>query len=184
MRILSVGVALFFLASAGAAQAPSAQAPSRPNASLAQLMRGIMFPNSNIIFNVQSQDPAAPKPIYEPGKAPFSWVDWGAGIYTGWDVVENAAIVLEEAPDLIMKPGRLCTNGKPVPVERADFQKFAQGLRVAARAAFEAAREKNQEKVSEVTNQLAEACFSCHNVYRTDPPGGPRRCEPSGVPPR
>jgi hypothetical protein len=178
MRLFSVGVAFLFLASLADAQAPAAEPTSRPTANLAQLMRGIMFPNSNIIFNVQSQDPAAPKPIYEPGKAPFSWVDWGAGIYTGWEVVENAAIALEEAPDLIMKPGRLCTNGKPVPVERADFAKFAQNLRLAARAALAAAREKSQEKVSEATNQLAEACFSCHNVYRTAPPGEPRRCEP------
>jgi cytochrome c556 len=77
-----------------------------------------------------------------------------------------------------MKAGRLCTNGKPVPIERADFAKFAQNLREAGRVVLAAAREKNQEKVSETTNQLAEACFTCHNVYRTDPPGGPRRCEP------
>jgi len=37
---------------------------------------------------------------------------------------------LGESADLIVKPGRLCSNGKPVPIQRADFQKFAQGLRV------------------------------------------------------
>ena len=176
MRTPSVGFGLLFVASVAAAQAPEPSA--RPSASLAQLMRGIMFPNSNIIFNVQSNDPAAPKPVYEQGNGAFSWVDWGAGIYTGWEVVENAAMALEEAPDLIMKPGRLCTNGRPVPLWRSDFATFAQGLRDAARAILEAAREQNQERVSDATNQLAEACFSCHDVYRNNPPGGSRRCVP------
>lgn len=34
-----------------------------------------------------------------------------AGIYSGWQVVENAAIALAESADLIMIPGRLCRNG-------------------------------------------------------------------------
>jgi len=186
MRALSAGFSLLFLAPVVAAQAPAAGAPSRqpaspsssrPDGNLAQLMRGIMFPNSNIIFDVQTNDPGVEKKPGEaqPGSGALALF---ANLYTGWEVVENAAIALAEAPDLIMKPGRLCTNGRPVPVEQADFAKFAQGLRDAARAALEAAREKNQEKVSEVTNQLADACVNCHQVYRNSPPGGPRRCVP------
>ena len=187
MRALSVSFGLFFLASVAAVQAPAAQASSgpqatepaaRPNANLAQLMRAIMFPNSNIIFNVQSQDPGEPMPVYEPGSGGFSWVAWGAGIYTGWELVENAAIALDEATDLIMKPGRLCTNGRPVPLEQPDFVQGVQRLREVAAAALEAARAKSQERVSDVTNQLAEACYDCHQVHRIDPPGGPRRCVP------
>jgi hypothetical protein len=138
-------------------------------------MRGIMFPNSNIIFDVQTNDPGVERTLGEVGDGALARF---ANLYTGWEVVENAAIALEEAPDLIMKPGRLCTNGKPVPVGRADFAKFAQGLRDAARAVLKAAQEKNQEKVSDVTNQLADACVNCHQVYRNSPPGGPRRCVP------
>lgn len=188
MRALCVGFGLFFLAQVAAAQAqaPAPKAPSRasatlpsykPDGSLAQLMRAVMFPNSNIIFDVQTNDPGVEKP---PGEFP---VDGGAlarfsNLYAGWDVVEGAAIALAEAPDLIMRPGRLCSNGKPVPLGRADFPKFAQALRDAGRAIFKAAQEKNQEKVSDLTNQLADACVNCHTVYRNSPPGGPRRCVP------
>jgi hypothetical protein len=52
-------------ASAPATAAPAAQ----PYATLAQVMRGIPFPNSNIIFDTQSLDPAAQKDK-KPGEAP------------------------------------------------------------------------------------------------------------------
>jgi hypothetical protein len=52
-----------------------------------------------------------------------------ANIFSGWQVVENAAIALAEASDLLMYPGRLCQNGKPVPVGRADWVKLLQGMR-------------------------------------------------------
>jgi hypothetical protein len=181
-RALNIGCVLVF-AAVTTAQTATTQAPplpglssARPEGNLAELMRGIMFPNSNIIFNVQYYDPAEAKPGYEPGTKPFSWLEWGATIYTGWEVVEYAAIALGEAPDLILKPGRLCTNGKPVPVEREDFRKAAQGLRDVSSAVLKAVREKNQEKVADLTNQLADACVACHVTYRNTPPGGPLRC--------
>jgi hypothetical protein len=149
--------------------------PFKPDGSLAQLMRAVMFPNSNIIFDVQTNDPGVEKP---PGEFP---VDGGAlarfsNLYAGWDVVAGAAIALAEAPDLIMRPGRVCSNGKPVPLNQPEFPKFAQALRDAARAVYRAAQEKNQEKVSELTTDIANACVNCHTVYRNTPPGGPLRC--------
>ena len=43
---------------AGARPAPAAQATaSKPVGNLAQVMRGILFPNANILFDVQSRDP-------------------------------------------------------------------------------------------------------------------------------
>jgi cytochrome c556 len=95
-------------------------------------------------------------------------------------VVENAAIALAESADLILKPGRVCSNGKPAPVTRADYQKFAAGLRAAGRAALEAAKTKNQDKVIEVTDAVAGACADCHEVYRDKgPAGSPERCTPA-----
>ncbi len=175
MRVLATAFGLLVLASTTAAQAPE---PITPTANLAQLMRAIMFPNSNIIFNVQSQDPAEPKPVYEPEAGGFSWVDWGAGIYTGWEVVENAGIALEEATDLAIKPGRVCTNGRPVPLEQADFVAGIGRLRDVARAVQAAAREQDQARVTELTDSLAQACYGCHQVHRIAPPGGENRCVP------
>jgi hypothetical protein len=173
---LTLALVAVLAASAVTAQAPVSPVP--PTASLAQLMRAILFPNSNIIFNVQSQDPAAPKPIYEQGSGGFSWVDWGAGIYTGWEVVENAAFALEEVTDLVMKPGRVCTNGRPVPLEQADFVAGIGRLRAVARDVQAAARAEDQEQVIELTTRLAEACYRCHQVHRIAPPGGENRCVP------
>jgi hypothetical protein len=185
MRALCGGLGLFLLAALACTQPPAPPAASsgptlpayQPDGSLAQLMRAIMFPNSNIIFDVQTNDPGVERKVGEavPGSGALALF---SNLYTGWDVVENAAIALAEAPDLILRPGRLCSNGQPVPLERDDFVRFAQGLRDAARATLTAAREKSQEKVSDLTNQIADACVNCHTVYRNSPPGGERRCVP------
>ena len=66
-----------------------------PLGNMAQLMRGIFFPNSNLIFTVQTHDPGAPAaPPSTTGAQTggFSFVDWGAGIYGGWQLVDNAAV--------------------------------------------------------------------------------------------
>ena len=157
------------------APAGAQRSPAKPDGSLAELMRAIMFPNSNIIFDVQDNDPGVEKKLNPAGGGALATF---ANMYAGWDLVQQAAIALAEAPDLILKPGRLCSNGKPVPLDREDFPRWAQGLRDVARDILAAAREKNREKVSGLTDQLIEACLNCHVQYRNDPPGGPRRCVP------
>ncbi len=186
MRLLTiaVGLMLLILLAPLAGQTPSPRRPSptpraqstaKPEGSLAELMRAIMFPNSNIIFDVQTNDPAIEKKLGPVGGGALTTF---ANMYAGWDLVQQAAIALAEAPDLMLKPGRLCSNGRPVPLDREDFPRWAQGLRDVARTVLAAAREKNQEKVSGLTDQLIEACLNCHVQYRNDPPGGPRRCVP------
>ena len=189
MRMLIVGACGFALTAATLAQTPasrpnSSTAPpataaraAKPDADLAQLMRGIFFPNSNLLFDVQQNDPGAPKKpaTASDGNATQTY----ANVYTGWQVVEGAAAAIDESVDLILKPGRVCSNGKPVPVTRADYIKFAQALRDSARKALSAAKAKNQEQVSDITNDLADACSMCHEVYRDKgPAGSPARCGP------
>lgn len=131
---------------------------------LQQLMRGIYFPTANMIFNVQTHDPAK-KSVLAPAGA-IDWVQWGGSLYSGWEDVDYAAAVLSEVSPLLLVPGRLCQNGKPVPVERADWVKYTKDMLQAARSAYEAARTRNQEKVSDATNDLSDACQACHSVYR------------------
>ena len=164
------------------AQAPASKAPvktpAKPTGTLAQVMRGIYFPNANLIFDVQQNDPGAPKnkPAATGGSATSTY----GNAYTGWELVENAAVALTDGVDLILTPGRSCQNGKPVPVGQADFRKFAGDMRKAGLAVLEAAHTKNQEKVSDATNDLADACSSCHEVYRDKGPAdSPARCTPS-----
>ena len=66
-----------------------------------------------------------------------------------WIEVDAAAIALAESAPLLMTPGRRCEIGKPVPVARADWQKYVQGLVEADRAAYRASQRRNQEAVAE-----------------------------------
>ena len=160
--------------SAPAGQASLGAPSAPPFGNLAQVMRGIMFPSSNLLFNVQGHDPGADRTAYD-ASAPdnFSWVDWGAGIYSGWQIVDYAAIALADAAPLFLTPGRRCENGRPVPVERADWIQYTEELVEAGKAAYRASQTRDQEAVSEVTNVIAEACYNCHEAYRDKPGGTP-----------
>jgi len=158
-------------AAAAPGRAALAITSARPPGNMAQVMRGILFPSSNLLFNVQTYDPGEQKAGYQPGTTGFSWVDWGAGIYSGWELVDYAAIALAESASLLLTQGRRCENGKPVPVERVDWIQYTAELADAGRAAYKAAQTRNKEAVGEVTNQIADACLHCHEVYR-DKPGG------------
>ena len=157
----------------------SAQGPSsEPIGTLAEVMRGIAFPASNRLSDVQSVDPDSPEfdpenPNDTRPQAAYSQ------IYTGWQTVDAAAVALAEVAKLIMIPGRLCQNGEPVPVEQDNFIQFARALQEAGIKALALSRSRNMEAVAEVNNDIFEACSNCHSVYRdsyTDPPK--RRCVP------
>jgi len=148
----------------------TAETPLGPPGNLAELMRGILFPSSNLLFNVQTNDPGAARTAFD-ATDNFSWVEWGAGIYSGWQIVDYAAIALAESAPLFLTPGRLCENGQPVPVDRADWIRYTAEMVEAGKAAYRASQTRDQEAVSEVTNVIAEACYNCHEAYR-DKPGG------------
>lgn len=141
-----------------------------------QVMRGILFPSSNVLFDVQTQDPGArPKPG---ARAEASTTSSRYGdVYEPWAVVDAAAVSLAEVGPLLMTPGRRCENGKPVPVDRADWQQWVRELTEVGRAAYKASQTRNAEMVSEVTNQVADACANCHRVYR-DTATAATRCTP------
>jgi S-disulfanyl-L-cysteine oxidoreductase SoxD len=140
-----------------------------PAGNLAQVMRGILFPASNIIFTTQSVDPAAPpKTTLDDITAGggFNWAIWGGGIYKGWELVDYAAVALAESAPLMLTPGRRCENGKPVPVNDPEWIKFTTELAEAGKAAYRASQTRNQQTISDVTNQVADSCLNCHIVYR------------------
>ena len=138
-----------------------AQEPE-PAGNLAELMRAILFPNSNHLFDVQTVDPGNPPAAEEGGGSVTSMF---SGIYKGWQVVDQAAIALAEVESLILME-RQCENGKPAPVGQEDYQKWAKQLSEAARATLEASRKKDREAVIELTNNVAGACEDCHTKYR------------------
>jgi mono/diheme cytochrome c family protein len=169
----------------GAAPAQAAratgQAPAFPPAgNLAQVMRGILFPSSNILFTVQTVDPGAKRTAADTNKdGGFNWMLWGGEIYKGWDLVDYAAIALAESAPLMLTPGRKCENGKPVPVDDPDWIKFSIELAETGKAAYKASQTRNQEAVSDITNQVADSCLHCHQVYRDNARGARNPIDPA-----
>ena len=155
---------------------PAAGPQARPYATLAQLMRGIPFPNSNIIFDTQTTDPGAAQKPTESG-AGASATQQFSGVYGGWQAVENAALALSETANLLLIPGRMCENGRPAPVDQEDFRKWAQSLVEAGQAAYKAAQAKNLDAMVDVSGTVSEACSMCHEKYR-DTPDVKDRCIP------
>src|SRR5262245_65728044 len=186
MRVLTVLSLLVFVA-ACSSPAPAPTTPAAPAAAapqvkgtLNQVMRGILFPNSNILFDAQDKDPAAKPDPKDPAAAAHPF----AGTYGGWEAVENASIALAEAANLVALPGRNCANGKPVPLNDPTFQKGLAALREVSMLAYKTAMEKKQDAMLDVADKLTMACATCHDVYRdiNGPDGKPAgleaRCNP------
>src|SRR5687768_986165 len=159
----SLGQIAFPGASTSSAPA-AAGAPSFAAAgNLAQLMRALTFPNANIVFNVQVKDPGTQKPSMP---VPFDYFAWGSTVYYGWQAVDQAALALVETAPLFLLPGRRCENGRPVPVDRADWRQYTAALVEVGKAAYAAAQSRNADTVNKVAERLNETCANCHKVYR------------------
>jgi hypothetical protein len=183
--LICVGVAslLFGIAEAqapsqGAVQkapqsSPSQAVPPPVYANLAQLMRGIIFPNSNVIYFAQTKNPADVKPAPDPSVSP----DPISGSFGGWAAIENSSLALSESASLLTIPGRVCRNGLPVPVQNADWLKFVQELRDAGMTAYKAAQTKSNDKMIEAADVVTDACSNCHDRYRDRPGGVAARCK-------
>jgi len=132
-------------------------------ANLAQFMRGITFPNANIIFNAQIRDPKDDKPKMP---IPYDYVLWGRTVYYGWEAVDEAIAALKETTPLFLMPGRRCQNGRPVPVQNADFQKFTHDLIDFTEKLKGVATARDGEKLSGLAEELNNTCANCHSLYR------------------
>jgi len=147
---------------------------------LAELMRAIAFPNANIIFNVQLKDPGVQVKKH-PAAAPFDYVEWGSTVYPGWLAIDQASVALIETAPLLLTPGRKCQNGRPAPVDRADWKQYVKDLVDVGKLAHRTSQARNYDAFVEVSEKLNDACANCHKVYR-DKGGtegsGATRCQP------
>ena len=129
---------------------------------LAQLMRGIMFPASNVIFAASRENPANVKSARDPSTS----TDLLDSSYGQWEAVENSALAIAETANVLMLPGRKCSNGLDVPLKNPDWPQLIQGLREAAMTAYQAAQSRNQDKMVDAAATLNAACANCHDRYR------------------
>jgi hypothetical protein len=141
-------------------QEPAAPAP-QAHGNMIQLMRGVLYPASNVIFAAQNENPADVKPADDPSTATNPL----ASSYGGWQAVENAGITLAESANLLTFP-RKCENGKDVPIDDPEWPMLVQGLRDAGMAAYKAAQSKNQDNILTTAEAMTTACAACHDKYR------------------
>ena len=183
MRFLAIVSIVTVLAVTTSAQAPGAKpkptsppAPpiaSKPVGNLAQVMRGILFPNANILFDVQSRDPETFGKKEEGTGASSTF----SGIYTGWQVVENAAIALDESARLLEVQGRLCQNGKPVPIDAEGLGALrrrpaegvtgdAQGRAVEEQRAGQRHDQRGRRRVRELPHEVSRRRPALHALTK------------------
>ena len=148
-----------------ASDAGTAAQTAQVHGNLVQVMRGILYPASNVIFFAQSVDPTTVKTEGDASTSPNPL----SSSYGGWEAVSNAGIALSEAANLLIIPGRLCMNGKPAPIQNADWQMWVQGLRDAGMVAHKAGQSKNMDEVLNAADVMSTACQNCHDKYREVP---------------
>ena len=180
MRLMSAIVAVFLSVGVASAQAPS----DEPIGNLAELMRGIMFVNSNKLFDLQSIEPGTELPemsseaseavsaVMGPTSARF------ASIYRGWPEAAGAAVALADGAKLAMLEGRLCENGVAAPVDQADYIEGARLLEESSIKVLDAVRLQDYDAASFAVNFVVESCSHCHKTYRDGPDSRQEpRCE-------
>jgi mono/diheme cytochrome c family protein len=153
----------FPAARAAAAPVATGSVNVPPVANLAQYMRGVTFPNANIIFNTQVKDPGATKPQ---NPVPFDYPLWGNTVYYGWQAADQAALALIETTPLFLMPGRRCENGRPVPLQNKDYQQWTQDLITLSREIYKTVQTRNQDAVAALSERLNDTCANCHKRYR------------------
>jgi hypothetical protein len=176
LPLLIFPIFLLFVVASWAKRGPTAYQATTPAATnkgeasytnknparLAQLMRGTLFPDSNVLFAATGRNPADVPPAKDPSAAtnPLE------STYGKWEAVENSSLAIVETANLLVVPGRLCSNGRVVPTTNPDWPKLVQGLREAGMKSYEAAQTKNQDKLTDATDVLTTACANCHVKYR------------------
>ncbi len=131
----TIGVVIFLMASAAMAQAPTFQ----PVGTTLQIMRAMVIPSSDVIFNI-------------PGQTPKDDKEWAG--------VQNSALTLAESGNLLMMAGRSRDNG--------EWMKDSRALVDAGAAAFKAANAKDLNKLGDVGDDILTACETCHKKYKPD----------------
>jgi hypothetical protein len=144
---------------------PSAASSLQVQGNLAQVMRGILFPASNVIFASQDKNPADVKPAADPSTA----INPLESSFGQWQAVENAGIALAESANLLTIPSRKCQNGRDVPINNPDWPMLVQGLRDAGMTVYKAAQSKNQDNIVMAADSMTTACAACHDKYREKP---------------
>jgi len=133
MRFVKMcGVFFVFCAAAAMAQAPT----FRPVGTVHQVMIGIVKPTSDVVFKFQ----------FDPPKTDEEWT-----------TLQNNALNLAEAGNLLLLPGRAKDSG--------EWTKNAKALIETGSQAFKAANAKDAKALETIGDKIDETCEACHAIY-------------------
>jgi cytochrome c556 len=104
---------------------------------IAEIMRWMIYPTSNDIFNVQR---AVPKDDFE------------------WEKLERSALTMAEAGNLLMIGSRVKDQG--------DWIKDSKMLVDVGVVALKLAKAKDADALAALNEDLNTACTTCHQAYR------------------
>ena len=122
--------------------AAQAQAPIfQPVGTVRQVMLGIVKPTSDVVFKFQ----------FDPPKTDEEWT-----------TLQNNALNLAEAGNLLLLPGRAKDQG--------EWVKNAKALIETGSQAFKAANGKDAKALETIGDKIDENCESCHAKYLPTPP--------------
>ena len=145
-------VALLLIAVAGIgvvrAQAPAKKATTASPAStsaaptvrvgtMSELMVHLIYPTSDAVFYITSRTPSTE---------------------AEWTELQARTLTLAESANLLMMPGRARDQGQ--------WMKDARLMLDAGQAAFKAAKAKDVKAPEALSDQMYEACTTCHTHYR------------------
>lgn len=162
-----------------------AQAPSRParpasasplTASIQELMLDLVDVSADVLFESVSYESTAAGVVETRPRTNEDWL-----------TLRRHAVIVAESANLLKMPGRRVAPASPIPGhegeppgpedlppaeiqklidrDRATFNRLAQGLQDAARAALKTIDDRNVEALFESGEQLDQACENCHIRY-------------------
>jgi cytochrome c556 len=117
--------------------AAASGSPFKLAASVQQVMTAITVPASDVIF-----DAAAATETTKVAR---------------WENIQNSALTLAESGNLLMLPGRA--------PDKQEWVKQSQAMIDAAMLAFDAAANRNTERLSAAGDRIYATCEACHNKY-------------------
>ena len=129
--------ALSLAMAASLGQVGSGKPPIRNVGSMSDLMVKIIYPASDALFYIESRTPKTD---------------------AEWTSLEGQALMLAETANLLMLPGRAR--------DQKQWMTDATLMLDAGAAAVKAAKTKNVDAISALSDQLLESCTSCHKHYR------------------
>jgi hypothetical protein len=129
--------ALSIAMAAALVQPGSDRPPMRNVGSMSDLMVKIIYPASDALFYIETRTPQTE---------------------AAWTVLEGQALMLAETANLLMMPGRAR--------DQQQWMADAKLMLDAGAAAVKAAKSKNVDAISALSDQLLESCTSCHKHYR------------------